>query len=332
MLVPAIGSGQPQASVETRQAIAIVDGEPVYEPDLVKIAGPQLAQLRNQEHQIKSRALDELIRQKLLEREAKKRGLSPGDLLQNEVDSKVGEPTAAEIEAFYVAQKDRLNRPLAEVRGQVADFLKRAKVEKAREEFTNSLRRQGGVTVLLQPPRTEVSYDPARVRGDPKAALTIVEFSDFECPFCARVQPVLNGLLAKYRGRVRLAFRDFPLREIHSKAQSAAEAARCAGEQGRFWEYHDALFADRSKLQPAHLTEHARNLGLDVKAFQSCLESGRFKAKIDEDLHEATEAGVSGTPAFFINGVSLYGAQPASEFERIIDAELAAAAGPGGSR
>jgi protein-disulfide isomerase len=317
-LVPSVGNGQQQ------EPLATVDGEPVNELDLLKLAGSQLAQLRNQEYQIKSGALQEVIRQKLLEREAKKRGVSSEKLLEQEVNAKVPESTELEIEAFYLAQKDRINRPMADVRAQIAAVLKRAKTEKAREQYLDSLRQKAEVAVYLRPPKTEVSFDPSRLRGNPKAPVTIVEFSDFECPFCTRVQPTLKEVLAKYEGRVRLSYRDFPLREMHPKALSAAEAARCAADQGKFWEYHDALFADRSKLDSANLVDHARVLNLDIKSFESCLSSGKYKAKVEQDAQEGGKAGVSGTPAFFINGVFLSGAQPLAEFEKIIDAELAA--------
>jgi protein-disulfide isomerase len=313
------------ACAQTPEPIATIDGQPIHESDLLKLIGPQMAQLKNQEHQIKDRALQQLIRQKLLEREAAKRGLTTEKLLEQEVDAKSPEPSEAEVEAFYLAQKDRINQPLANVRAQIAAALKRAKSDKRREEFLDSLRRTAEVNVFLRPPKTEVAFDPSRLLGDPKAPVTIVEFSDFECPFCTRVQPTLKELLAKYQGRVRLSYRDFPLREMHPKAQSAAEASRCAGEQGKFWEYHDALFADRTKLDPAGLAENAKKLGLDAKQFEACLSGGKFKDKVEADIQEGSRAGVSGTPAFFINGVFLNGAQPKAEFEKIIEAELALA-------
>jgi protein-disulfide isomerase len=145
------------------------------------------------------------------------------------------------------------------------------------------------------------------VKGDPKAPVTIVEFSDFQCPYCKKSESTLKDLLAKYNGQVKVAWRDFPLREIHPQAQAAAEAARCAGERGKFWEFHDALFADQSKLKEADLVAAARTLGLDGKSFQSCLASGRFKSKIEADLQEGSNVGVVGTPGFFINGVFLSG-------------------------
>jgi protein-disulfide isomerase len=162
--------------------------------------------------------------------------------------------------------------------------------------------------------------------------VTIVEFSDFQCPYCKQVQGTLKDLLAKYNGRVKLAFRDFPMRAIHPRAQTAAEASRCAEEQGKFWEYHDALFADQSKLDATGLASTARSMGLDEKSFQSCLASGKFKAQIETDLQDGGKAGVAGTPGFFVNGIFLSGSQPQAEFEKIIDSELASVRNPNSTR
>ena len=311
---PAAGPGDP---------IATVGGQPIYQTDLESIVTPQLRQLQNQEFQIRSRALDAVVQQRLVEAEAKKRGLTADKLLEQEVDAKVSAPTAGEVEAFYLAQRDRINRPLAEIRPQVEQALRQAKIQQARQQFTESLREKIEVVVLLRQPRTEVAFDPTRVKGDAQAAVTIVEFSDFQCPFCKRVEPTLSELMAKYKGKVRLAYRDFPLREIHPQAQIAAEGGNCAAEQGKFWEFHDAVFGN-AKLDENGLAESAKGIGIDETKFRACLSSGKFRSKVDADQQDGAKAGVSGTPAFFINGSSLEGSQPLSAFEKVIDAELAA--------
>jgi protein-disulfide isomerase len=278
-------------------------------------------QLKNQEYEIKSRALENLVRLRLIENEARKLGIPAEKLLDREADSKVADPTDAEVEAYFLGQ----NRPgvrLQDVKEQHRASLRRMRIQKARQAYADSLREKGEVAIHLRPPSVQVAHDPARVRGDVNAPVTIIEFSDFQCPFCKTAQPTLNSILAKYKGRVKLAFLDFPLQEIHPQAESAAEAARCAGEQGKFWEFHDALFSDQAKLKPSDLAAHARALGLDEKAFQTCLASGKYKEKIEADIQEGVRAGVGGTPAFFINGVFLNGAQPQAEFEKIIDSQL----------
>ena len=311
------------SSAQNREPLAVVAGEAIYDEDLLPLIQGQMQQIRRQEYEAKSKALESLLHQKLLEAEAKKRNVPVEKLLEQEADARVGAPTDAEVAAFYATQKDRINRPLEEVKAQIQQVLRQSKVEQARQTFLESLRARSEVAVYLQPPRVEVSYDPARVRGDAGAPVTIIEFSDFQCPFCERAYLVIKELLAKYKGQVKLAYRDFPLRQIHPQAQPAAEASRCAGEQGKFWQYHDRLFENPSQLNGVALLEHAVALELDQKQFDGCLASGKFRAQIEQDLQDGNRLGVNGTPAFFINGVEVSGAQPAAVFEKIVKAELA---------
>src|SRR5262245_55142499 len=304
--------------------IATVNGQPIYEEELMSLAGPRLLELRNQEYTLKSDALEKLVLNKLIEAEAKKKGLTAEALLEREVDSKIPEPSDDEAKGYYLAGKGATTLPFDQIKAQVKRLLKTAEIQQGREKYADSLRAKADVIVLLRPPKLEIGYDAARVRGDAKAPVTIVEFADFECPYCKSVQATLNGLLIKYQGQVKLAYRDFPIMALHPQAQMAAEAGRCAGEQGKFWEYHDALYADQKKLSQSDLLETARKLGLPEKAIASCLASGKFRAQIEQDIQEGTRAGVDGTPGFFINGVFLNGAKPAAEFEKIINRELQA--------
>jgi protein-disulfide isomerase len=201
--------------------------------------------------------------------------------------------------------------------------LKQSELPQTRQEYLKHLREHPEVSTALQPAKVEVSFDPARLRGSSQAPVIIVEFSDFQCPFCRQVQPTLKNLLAKYEGRVSLAYRDFPLRGMHGQAELGAESSRCAGEQGRFWEYHDLLFANPDSLNRDGLTGLARSLKLDEKQFDSCLSSGKYRTQVEHDLQDGIKAGVQGTPGIFINGILLRGAQPEATFERIIQAELA---------
>jgi len=312
----------PLAFAGSNDPVATVAGQPVTEQELVEALGPQqLMQMRTQEYETKSKALENVIRLKLVQVEANKHGISAEKLVEQEIDSKVTEPTDGEVEAYFWGQ-NRAGARFDDVKEQYRTALKRLNQQKARQVYADSLREKSDVAILLRPPSVDVAYDPARVKGDPKAPITIVEFSDFQCPFCKKTESTLNEVLTKYKGQVKLAYMDFPLREIHQHAQKAAEAARCAGEQGKFWEYHDALYEDQSKMDGTELLTHARKLNLNEKSFQSCLESGRFKSKVDADTELGNKVGVAGTPGFFVNGVFLSGAQPAAEFEKIIDNQL----------
>jgi protein-disulfide isomerase len=181
----------------------------------------------------------------------------------------------------------------------------------------------------LRPGAGPVNYDPSRLMGSPDAPVMVVEFTDFQCPYCRSAAPVVKGVLAKYPDRVSLAVRDFPLGKIHPQAQIAAEASRCAAEQGKFWEYYDLLLAERSNMEMDSLVAKARGLGLDTELFGSCLRTGKYRDRVEKDRQEGIKAGVEGTPYFFINRVRLDGFLPAADFERIIETELARAGSKG---
>jgi protein-disulfide isomerase len=178
-----------------------------------------------------------------------------------------------------------------------------------------------GASSASAAPKMKVSYDKARLRGTPDAIITIVEFTDFQCGFCRQAENTLKEVLAKYPGKVALAHKDYPLAGMDSQSALASEAARCAGEQGKFWEYRDLLFSS-SNLDREILPSYSQTLKLNAKEFGSCLAAERYKAAIEQDLNDGQKAGVSATPAFFINGARVTGAQPASTFEKIIDQEL----------
>src|SRR6266446_6910840 len=323
----AVCASQAFGQAKQKEPLAVVAGQPIYDDDLLPFVQAQVFQLRVQEYEVKSKALENLVNQKLLEAEAKKKGIPTEKVLAQEVDAKVPEPTEAELQALYIVQKEQLRKSFDEIKAQLQQLLKQAKVQQARQDYYKRLREQAGVSILLKKPKVEVAYDPARLRGSSKAAVVIVEFSDFQCPYCQAVAPTLKKLLAKYEGRVSLAYRDLPLRDIHPQAQLAAEASRCALEQGKFWEYHDLLFANPNKLNREGLAGQARSLKLDEKQFDSCLAGGKYKAQIEQDLQLGLRAGLTGTPGFFINGNMLSGNLPQDAFERSIEAELAASRG-----
>ena len=309
-----------------KQAVATVGDQTIYDTDLASSVEGQLQPLRSQEYDIKRKALDNLVEQKMLENAAKAKGITTEQLLHNEVDSKVKEPNDDVIQGYYLAQSARLNRPLDDaLKTQLRQAIKNSQLQQLRQDYMKQLRAENKVVVLLSPPRVQVASDSKRLRGNTKAPVMIVEFSDYQCPYCHQVEPTVKDILAKYGDKVSLSYRDYPLSTIHPYAMIAAEASRCAEEQGKFWEYHDQLFA-ASSLEKNSLVEYARNLKLDDKQFESCLTSEKYKADIDKDQLEGRNAGVNGTPGFFINGVFVNGAKPESEFTSVIDDELGRAA------
>jgi protein-disulfide isomerase len=308
--------------------VALVGGVPITVEQLdATIEGP-LRDVRMREFQVRSQGLDELIAQKLIENEAAARGIAVPALLKAEVEDKAP-MSDAEVSAFYQANKERFGTMAeADALKQIQSRLPAQRQRERRAIWVRELRQKAAVKVLLEPQRVAVDIAGRPIRGNPSAPVTIVEFSDFQCPFCSRARPTVNRVREAYGDRVRVIFRNFPL-QMHAEAQKAGEAAACAGEQGKFWEMHDRLFANQAKLQVADLKEHANGLGLNAEAFSQCLDSGKHTSDLQRDIEQGAEYGVTGTPAFFINGRPLVGAQPFESFAQVIDDELERADVPG---
>ena len=240
--------------------------------------------------------------------------------------SKVGLVTEQEVETTYQQNKAQLKGEESSVRDQIRAALQRNKLTTRRDEFLTALRAQSKLVMNLTPPpvlRVSVSADDgAPVKGPANAPVTIVEFSDFHCPFCRRVLPALSELESRYGDRVKLVFRDFPIESLHPGATKAHEAARCANDQGKFWSYHDKLFDSPPRSTSELFVALAKEVGLDMDAFESCLRNGKHLNAIQADIAEGNRVGVSGTPAFFINGRTISGAQPLEAFVRIVEDEL----------
>jgi protein-disulfide isomerase len=326
IIVFLLGFSFPPNAHAAGDALAEVDGVAITSQEVEKSLAGQLSKLEEQIYNLKRQKVDALINDKLLEKEAAKRKLTVPALLDAEITSKVGLVTEQEIEKFYQDNKAQIKDDDPQVREKIRAYLQNQKLAAKREEFLKSLRSQAKVVINLKPPpvlRVEVSVDGAPFKGPANAPVTIVEFSDYECPFCKRAHPTLTQVLEKYPGKVKLVYRDFPLESIHPQARRAAEAARCANDQGKFWDYYDTLFTESPKLAPDDLKRYAAQIRIDVKKFDDCLSGGVHKTALQKDIDEGTRLGVSGTPAFFINGRPLSGAQPLEAFARVIDEELA---------
>jgi protein-disulfide isomerase len=305
--------------------LADVDGQPVTASDLDKAAGKELSAQRERLYQLEKQKLDEYIGAMLLTREAKTRKVSVQALLEQEVNGKVPAITEEVIQAFYNGNKDRIRVDLDKVHDQLRDYLREQRLESRKNEFFKSLRSKAKVTSYLKPPpifRADLATKGAPFKGTERAAVTIVKFEDFQCPYCKTVQPTFPELLKRYNGKVRLVHKDLPLDAIHPQARQAAEAARCAGEQGKFWEYHDKLYANSPKAGVEELRSYAKEVGLNAASFDQCFTSGKFRDLVQKDLSEGAQLGLTGTPTFFINGREISGAQPVEAFAAIIDEEL----------
>lgn len=276
-------------------------------------------------YEVRANAAENLVAQRLLDAEAKRQNTTADALLEAEARKRFA-VSDEEVQRFYDDNKRSFGeRPFDDMKAQIREHLERRAAPEAARRYVDELRQQAKVEILIERPRTQVAATgPAR--GPADAPVTIIEFSDYQCPFCRRAEPTVEQVLAKYEGKVRFVFRHFPLDRIHPLARGASEAAACADEQGKFWEYHAALFAEGAQLDRAGLDAAASKVGLDAAAFAACVDTRKTQALVEADLKAGEAAGVNGTPAFFINGIPLRGAVPAEEFEKVIDAELAESA------
>ena len=290
--------------------------------ELDEKAAAALMKVRQQEYEVRARALEGIIKEELLAQEAGSLGLTADQLLEIEINSRITAPPQSEIDIFYEQSKARFGAQTRDqLLPQITNILRSQKQNAAEQAYLRSLRQKYGVRVMIDPPRLDVSLDDDPTRGPEDAPITIVEFSDYECPFCNRAEETIHEVLARYGDQVRLVYRDFPL-SFHKNAEIASIGAGCANEQGKFWEMHGAMFADQKKLTAADLVETAAGVGLDREAFEECLDSGRFREEVQNDLQDGQKYGVTGTPTFFINGIMLVGAQSPDAFYRIIEREL----------
>ena len=315
---PPVEAAEPEG---TSKVVALLDGKAITDDDL-DIKG-ELTRLEQEAYKVRQEALDGVITARVLEKEAKKNGIDVEELLKANVDGAIAKPTPAEVRAFYEQRKSRFRKPFEEVEEQAAAILKALKNREARLKYAAGLRKDSKVEILISAPRLPVSIENAYRRGPADAPVTLVEFSDFQCPFCKRVQPTLESLFDEYEGKISWVYKDLPLTSIHPDAVGAAEAARCAGDQGKFWEYREALFAESRVTKQVH-PKIVEALDLDKVAFEECLSTKKYNEAVQADGAEAQSLGISGTPAFVVNGILLSGAQPKKAFVRIIDAELAA--------
>ena len=272
----------------------------------------------------RKRTLDIVIGELLVEREALARGTSRDELLAQELPSRTLPVTDDDIRQIYEQNRNAFpNQTLEQMEPQIQAFLEQQRPLQALHAYMGELRTAADdVRVELEPPRTTIetdANDPAF--GSRNATVEIVEFSDFQCPFCQRLNVTLEQLKADYGDDVRLVFKDYPLPN-HAQAFKAAEAGNCAHEQGKFWELHDVMFSNQSELEVADLKRHAGELGLDQASFDTCLDSGRFAAAVSADLRLGQGVGVSSTPTVFINGRAVMGAAPYNVFAEIVQDEI----------
>lgn len=320
----AAATAAPAATADTSKVMARVGNKEITEAELRKSFRGEIYQAENEYYTAMKRILDRKIEEYLMEQEAKRKGITLPVLIQKEIEQKAGKVSGGDVQKFYDENKRNPsfpNVPLADLEPKIREHLQAMNLNKRRQEYLDKLRGKAGVSILMTQPSIEVAAGNNPARGPKEAPIQIIQFSDFQCPFCSRAEVTMEQVWKKYPGKIHHVFRDFPL-NFHQQAHKAAEAAECANEQGKFWNYRDLLFKKEKGQDVAALKEYAKQLKLDSAKFDPCLDSGKFAAAVDADMKDGQEAGVSGVPAFFINGRMIAGARPLSDFTDLIDTEL----------
>ena len=311
------------AAAGDSNTVATIGGAAVVTSEqLDRAVATKMLSVRVREYEIRRAALDEILDEKLIARRAEQLGLTTDQLLWREVTSRTPEVTVEQLETAYATAKGRVKElPPDEGHRMLRDLMTAQRARERRGEYLQELRRQMNARVLLEAPRVEVEAGGAPAEGRTDAPVTIVQFTDFQCPYCRTEAETLHSILIRYRDSVRIVYRHFPL-PIHPDAPKAAEAAGCAAEQGKFREYTQLLYANQKELSVPDLKKYAATAKLEVDAFSSCLDSGRQAATLKADAAAAKALSVSATPTLFINGRPAYGALSFNALARIVDEEL----------
>jgi protein-disulfide isomerase len=294
----------PTTEAELARVLATVNGRQITSADIEDNLRPLVFSVQQEVYKLRMQAVELKVNDLLLNQEAQRRKLTTSALLDTEVTAKVPAVTDADARKFYDENKARIEGDFAQLKEQIVQYLREVETRKATVALAERLQATAQIRTFLvapQPPVYKFATDGQPSKGVESAAVTLVEFTDYQCPSCAAAQPALERLIAEYGDRLRLVVRDYPLSQ-HADAEKAAEAAEAAREQGKYWEYAALLFQNQSALSADKLKEYATRTGLDRVKFDAALDSGRFAESVHRDLHDGDRAGVAGTPTIFLNG------------------------------
>jgi len=294
----------PATAADRARVLATVNDKQITMGDIENSLRPLIFNVQEQVYALRKQDVELKVNDILLSQEAQKKGITTRALLDAEVSAKVPRVTDAEAQAFYNENKDRISGEFAQVKAQVVQYMQERKEQEATVAYAEQLRRASKTEINLTAPESpsfSIATDDQPAKGTAKASVTIVEFTDFQCPSCARQHPVLERIVNEFGDRVRLVVRDFPLSQ-HADARKAAEAAEAAREQGKYWEYVAVLFRNQSALGVDKLRQYATEVGLDRTKFDASLDSGKFAENVQRDVIDGHKLGVNGTPTLYING------------------------------
>ena len=288
--------------------LAAVNGNPLRVETINERTRAYIYKLDMRIYGVRKGILDRRINDLLVVAEAAQRKVGPEEVVRKEITDKIKIPTEAEISKFYQDNKVNIKGDLAAARSSIVTYLQEQQQEQLEVALANKLRAGSKLQIFLKepnPPLLNVDIASGATRGDPNAAVTVIEFTDFQCSACGGMYPVVEDVLKSYGNRVRLVIRNFPLTQAHPNAFHAAQAAEAAKAQGKFWEYIDFLFKNQTALDDDSLKKYATQVGLDRKRFDAELQEGKYDAIIRKDMDDGEVFGVEATPTFFINGAVL---------------------------
>jgi protein-disulfide isomerase len=295
------------ANVSNEAVLATIGGQPLKAGLINERLKPVVYEIKRQAYELSKQQAETMVTNLLLLEEARRRQVGPEQIIRTEVSDKVRPPTEAEVAKFYEENKARISGGLNELRNQIATYLQERDRSRLEAELSTRLRKNANIQWLItEPPQPvqNVSVDDDPARGPANAPVTIVEFTDFQCPACAAMHPVIEEVLKAYGDKVRFVVRDFPL-DRHENARKAAEAANAANAQGKFFEYAALLFKRQQALDIPSLKKYASELGLDRARFDAALDRGTYAAEVKRDVDDGEMYGVGVTPTIFVNGVQL---------------------------
>jgi protein-disulfide isomerase len=315
---------RPALNIAGSPVVASVNGEPITQAEVDLRAADRLVQIRQEEYDARAEAIGEIVTEKLLQREAANQGVTVENLLKREVEAKAAPVSPADAATLYAENTARFaGKSREQALAEIEKALRRRNAAERMAAFRKELKGKAQVAISLDPPRLDLAIPASSpALGSAKAKVTLIEFADYQCQYCKRAEDTVAAVLKEYQGRVRFVHGDFPL-SSHDRAEVAARASRCAGEQGKFWEYRHSLLVVPGDFSDEDFAKRASGMGLEAKAFGTCVLSERHDAAIQASQDEGMRAGVNATPTFFFNGRKLAGAPTIDEFRRILNEELA---------
>jgi predicted DsbA family dithiol-disulfide isomerase len=308
---------------DLNRVVATLGSHKITQAEIDREIKPQLIAWQNQLYQNRLAAINKLADQYTIDQAAKKAHLTPDEFLKQQLAGREGAVTDEQARQFYEQHKNQIQQPYDEIRAPLIKALQRRNDEKAHQQMIARLRSHNHVAlkVMIEPPRLKIATEGYPSLGPKDAPVTLVEFTDFQCPYCKRAEEMIKNLRQEYSDKLRLVVIDFPL-AIHQYSFKAAEAGRCASEQSKFWEYHDTLFKDQSQLTTKDLKDTAAKLQLNTEHFNICLDTGKYAGAVQQSIKQGGDIGVNSTPALFINGRPVIGPQPVPVLKKIINEEL----------